>query len=91
MCLRRLPSKEGGNNQQSDTDAKQAIGHIKSRPMPARPVNDVDEVADQTIIKDSIVQITADSGGKESKSYLNQSLPILAEKENREYHYQCDN
>jgi len=56
----------------------------------AGPVNDIDKISHQTIIKDSVVQISADTGGKESKSNVNRPLAALAKKENRKYNEQCD-
>lgn len=54
-------------------------------------VININKIAHQAIIKYSVVKIAANTGSKESKSNVNQSLFSPAEEEHCEDHYQRNN
>ena len=59
--------------------------------MPAGPVDDVDEIADEALVKNSVVKIAQNTGSKESKGNVHQLLLKSTEKEKPKDHYQGDN
>lgn len=80
-------SLKAGNNPQSNSDAKHAVCDVERRPMMLTVIN-IDKVTHEAIIKYSVIKIAANTGGKESESNVNQSLPGPAEEENRKNRYQ---
>jgi hypothetical protein len=54
-------------------------------------VIDVDKISHCAAIEDSIVHIAAHTGSKKTQRDMNQSLPVSAEKKDREYRCHRDN
>jgi len=83
MFSSRPLSKKGRNKQQPNANTKQTVCDIERRPMFARPVDNIDKVTHETAIKDSVVQIAANTGSEKAESNMNQSLPVSTKKQIR--------
>ena len=83
--LRRSASEQARDNQQCYADTEHTVCEVKRRPVVSAVIN-VDKIPHQAVIKNSVVEIAANTGCEQSESNVKQSLAGSAEKKERKYH-----